>query len=47
MAASSYTDQTADFQVNDLPTIGDVDYLIPKIKQLLREFKQALSEPYG
>ena len=47
MAASSYTDQTADFQVNDLPTIGDVDYLSPKIKQLLREFKQALSELYG
>ena len=47
MAASSYTDQTADFQVNDLPTIGEVDYLSPKIKQLLREFKQALSELYG
>ena len=47
MATSSYKDQTADFQVNDLPTIGEVDYLSPKIKQLLREFKQALSELYG
>ena len=47
MAASSYKDQTADFQVNDLPTIGEVDYLSPKIKQLLREFKQTLSELYG
>ena len=47
MAASSYKDLTADFQVNALPTIGEVDYLRPKIKQLLREFKQALSELYG
>ena len=41
------TAQITGFQVDDLPTIGEVDTLSPKIKQLLQEFKQKLTELYG
>lgn len=35
------------FQPSDLPTIEEVDMLNPKIRQLLREFKQLLKNLYG
>ncbi|ASC70795.1 hypothetical protein XM38_017420 [Halomicronema hongdechloris C2206] len=49
MVASNHqpTDQATDCQVSDLPTIEDADTLNPKIKQLLREFKQKLTALYG
>ena len=49
MVASKHqpTDQTTEFEVGDLPTMEEVDTLSPKIKQLLQEFKQKLTELYG
>ena len=41
------TDQTIGFQVDDLPTMEEVNILSPKIKQLLQEFKQTLTKVYG
>ena len=49
MVAPGYqhTDLTPGFQPGDLPTIEDVDFLNPKIRQLLGEFKQLLKNLYG
>lgn len=49
MVASKHqsAEQTTAFHVDDLPTIGEVDTLSPKIKQLLQEFKQKLTKLYG
>ncbi|EKV00173.1 putative nucleotidyltransferase [Leptolyngbya sp. PCC 7375] len=49
MVAPDYqhTGLTPGFKLDDLPTIEEVDFLNPKIKQLLGEFKQLLKKLYG
>ncbi|MEO0351180.1 MAG: nucleotidyltransferase domain-containing protein [Cyanobacteria bacterium P01_A01_bin.15] len=39
--------ETKGFQISELPTVEEVDYLSSKLKQLLWEFKQALKQLYG
>lgn len=49
MVASDYqhTGLAPSFKLDDLPTIEEVDFLNPKIKPLLGEFKQLLQKMYG